>query len=149
MSKRKSRLNIVTASLAAEVRISFGHATSTPSSNREWPHSGWPGPLFRAPSQNSAKDAALRSFAGTFGCMAGRTISKNFDVQPALKIQPEYKSTLSLIRTSCFLEREGREVQAKYAGDDFTVFWRILPLSGMKPNWLKKPCCRETVILAP
>jgi hypothetical protein len=51
--------------------------------------------------------------------MAGRRISKNFDVQPALKIQPEYKSTLSLIRTSCFLEREGREVQAKYAGDDF------------------------------
>jgi hypothetical protein len=64
--------------------------------------------------------------------MAGRTISKNLDVQPALKIQPE--STLSLIRTSCFLERNGREVQAKYAGDDFTVFWLILPLSGMKPN---------------
>jgi hypothetical protein len=61
---------------------------------------------------------------------------------------PEYKSTLSLIRTSCFLEREGRQVQAKYVSDDFMVFWRILPLSGMKPNWLKKPCCRETVILA-
>lgn len=80
--------------------------------------------------------------------MAGRTISKNLDVQPALKIQPEYKSTLSSIRASCFMEREGREVQAKYAGDDFTVFWRILLLSGMKPNWLKKLCCRETVILA-
>ncbi|QPC96018.1 IncP-type conjugal transfer protein TrbI (plasmid) [Mesorhizobium sp. INR15] len=42
-------------------------------------------------SENSAENAARRSFAETFGRVAERTISKNIDVQPTLEIRPGYK----------------------------------------------------------
>jgi type IV secretory pathway VirB10-like protein len=42
-------------------------------------------------SENSAENAARRSFAETFGRVAERTISKNTDVQPTLEIRPGYK----------------------------------------------------------
>lgn len=42
-------------------------------------------------SENTAENAARRSFAETFGRVAERTISKNIDVQPTLEIRPGYK----------------------------------------------------------
>lgn len=42
-------------------------------------------------SSNSAEDAARRNFAETFGRTADRTIQRNMDVQPTLKIRPGYK----------------------------------------------------------
>ena len=42
-------------------------------------------------SEDSAENAARRSFAETFGRVAERTISKNLDVQPTLEIRPGYK----------------------------------------------------------
>lgn len=42
-------------------------------------------------SENSAENAARRSFAETFGRVAERTISKSIDVQPTLEIRPGYK----------------------------------------------------------
>jgi type IV secretion system protein VirB10 len=42
-------------------------------------------------SSNSAEDAARRNFAETFGRVADRTIQRNMDVQPTLKIRPGYK----------------------------------------------------------
>ncbi|AMS45445.1 IncP-type conjugal transfer protein TrbI [Aminobacter aminovorans] len=42
-------------------------------------------------TQDTASDAARRNFAETLGRVAERTISKNLDVQPTLRIQPGYK----------------------------------------------------------
>ncbi|GLS34924.1 conjugal transfer protein TrbI [Mesorhizobium tianshanense] len=42
-------------------------------------------------TQDTASDAARRSFAETFGRVAERTISKNLDVQPTLEIRPGYR----------------------------------------------------------
>lgn len=42
-------------------------------------------------SSNSAEDAARRNFAETFGRMADRTIQRNLDVQPTLRVRPGYK----------------------------------------------------------
>lgn len=42
-------------------------------------------------TQDTASDAARRKFAETFGRVAERTISKNLDVQPTLRIRPGYK----------------------------------------------------------
>lgn len=42
-------------------------------------------------TQETASDAARRSFAETFGRVAERTISKNLDVQPTLEIRPGYQ----------------------------------------------------------
>lgn len=42
-------------------------------------------------SSNSAEDAARRNFAETFGRTADRTIQRNLDAQPTLKIRPGYK----------------------------------------------------------
>lgn len=42
-------------------------------------------------TQDTASDAARRSFAETFGRVAERTISKNLDAQPTLRIRPGYK----------------------------------------------------------
>lgn len=42
-------------------------------------------------SQDSGADAARRNFAETFGRVAERTISKNLDVQPTLKVRPGYR----------------------------------------------------------
>ncbi|KUM24392.1 conjugal transfer protein TrbI [Mesorhizobium loti] len=42
-------------------------------------------------TQDTASDAARRNFAETFGRVAERTISKNLDVQPTLRIRPGYK----------------------------------------------------------
>jgi type IV secretion system protein VirB10 len=39
----------------------------------------------------SAEDAARRSFAETFGQLSERTVSRNLDVQPTLKIRPGYQ----------------------------------------------------------
>ena len=41
-------------------------------------------------TQDTASDAARRNFAETFGRVAERTINKNLDVQPTLKIRPGY-----------------------------------------------------------
>lgn len=41
--------------------------------------------------QDTASDAARRNFAETFGRVAERTINKNLDVQPTLRIRPGYK----------------------------------------------------------
>jgi type IV secretion system protein VirB10 len=41
--------------------------------------------------ENSAENAARRSFVETFGRMAERTISRNMDVQPTLEIRPGYR----------------------------------------------------------
>lgn len=42
-------------------------------------------------TQDTASDAARRSFAETFGRVVERTIDKNLNVQPTLKIRPGYK----------------------------------------------------------
>lgn len=42
-------------------------------------------------TQDTASDAARRNFAETFGRVAERTINKNLDVQPTLRIRPGYK----------------------------------------------------------
>lgn len=42
-------------------------------------------------SSNTAEDAARRNFAETFGRMADRTIQRNLDIQPTLRIRPGYK----------------------------------------------------------
>lgn len=42
-------------------------------------------------TQDTASDAARRNFAETFGRVAERTISKNLDIQPTLRIRPGYK----------------------------------------------------------
>ena len=42
-------------------------------------------------TQDTASDAARRNFAETFGRVAERTISKNLDVQPTLRVRPGYK----------------------------------------------------------
>lgn len=42
-------------------------------------------------TQDTASDAARRNFAETFGRVTERTISKNLDVQPTLRIRPGYK----------------------------------------------------------
>ncbi|MBA3447689.1 MAG: IncP-type conjugal transfer protein TrbI [Pseudaminobacter sp.] len=42
-------------------------------------------------TQDSASDAARRNFAETFGRVAERTINKNLDAQPTLRIRPGYK----------------------------------------------------------
>lgn len=44
----------------------------------------------RERDRSSASDAARRSFAETFGRVAERTITKNLDVQPTLRIRPGY-----------------------------------------------------------
>ncbi|NRP21816.1 Type IV secretion system protein PtlG [Ensifer adhaerens] len=41
--------------------------------------------------RDSASDAVRRSFSETFGRMAERTIGKNLDVQPTLRIRPGYR----------------------------------------------------------
>lgn len=41
--------------------------------------------------RDRASDAARRSFAETFGRMSERTIGKNLDVQPTLRIRPGYR----------------------------------------------------------
>ena len=41
--------------------------------------------------QDTASDAARRNFAETFGRVAERTINKNLDVQPTLRVRPGYK----------------------------------------------------------
>ncbi|MDP9632456.1 UNVERIFIED_ORG: type IV secretion system protein VirB10 [Ensifer adhaerens] len=41
--------------------------------------------------RNRASDAARRSFAETFGRLAERTVGKNLDVQPTLRIRPGYQ----------------------------------------------------------
>ncbi len=45
-------------------------------------------------TQDTASDAARRNFAETFGRVAERTISKNLDVQPTLRIRPGYKFSI-------------------------------------------------------
>ncbi|NSL21701.1 IncP-type conjugal transfer protein TrbI [Agrobacterium tumefaciens] len=42
-------------------------------------------------TQDTASDATRRNFAETFGRVADRTIQRNMDVQPTLKIRPGYK----------------------------------------------------------
>lgn len=42
-------------------------------------------------TQDTASDAARRNFVETFGRVAERTINKNLDVQPTLRIRPGYK----------------------------------------------------------
>ncbi|MGB3386539.1 MAG: IncP-type conjugal transfer protein TrbI, partial [Pseudaminobacter sp.] len=42
-------------------------------------------------TQVTASDAARRNFAETFGRVTERTISKNLDVQPTLRIRPGYR----------------------------------------------------------
>ena len=42
-------------------------------------------------SNDSAADAARRSFAETFGQISQQTVSKNLDAQPTLKIRPGYR----------------------------------------------------------
>lgn len=42
-------------------------------------------------TQDTASDAARRNFAETFGRVTERTISKNLDLQPTLRIRPGYK----------------------------------------------------------
>lgn len=42
-------------------------------------------------TQDTASDAARRNFGETFGRVAERTISRNLDVQPTLKVRPGYK----------------------------------------------------------
>lgn len=42
-------------------------------------------------TQDTASDAARRNFAETFGRVVERTIDRNLDVQPTLKIRPGYK----------------------------------------------------------
>lgn len=42
-------------------------------------------------TQDTASDSARRNFAETFGRVAERTISKNLDIQPTLRIRPGYK----------------------------------------------------------
>lgn len=42
-------------------------------------------------TQDTASDAVRRNFAETFGRVAERTINKNLDVQPTLRIRPGYK----------------------------------------------------------
>jgi type IV secretion system protein VirB10 len=42
-------------------------------------------------TQDTASDAARRNFAETFGRLAERTIDRQMDVQPTLKIRPGYK----------------------------------------------------------
>jgi type IV secretion system protein VirB10 len=42
-------------------------------------------------TQDTASDAARRNFGETFGRVAERTINKNLNVQPTLKIRPGYK----------------------------------------------------------
>ena len=53
-------------------------------------------------TQDTASDAARRNFAETFGRVAKRTISKNLDIQPTLRIRPATSSTSWSTRTSCF-----------------------------------------------
>jgi type IV secretion system protein VirB10 len=47
-------------------------------------------------------DAARRSFSETFGRLAERTISKNLDVQPTLKIRPGYRFNILVDRDLVF-----------------------------------------------
>ena len=42
-------------------------------------------------TQDTASDAARRNFAESFGRLAEQTISRNFNVQPTLKIRPGYR----------------------------------------------------------
>ncbi|MBA8907995.1 IncP-type conjugal transfer protein TrbI [Aminobacter ciceronei] len=42
-------------------------------------------------TQDTASDAARRNFAETFGRVTERTITKNLDVQPTLRVRPGYK----------------------------------------------------------
>lgn len=42
-------------------------------------------------TENSAEDAAHRSFAETFGQISEQTVSRNLNVQPTLEIRPGYK----------------------------------------------------------
>ena len=42
-------------------------------------------------TQDTATDAARRSFAEIFGRVADRTIQPNMDVQPTLQIRPGHK----------------------------------------------------------
>ena len=42
-------------------------------------------------TENSAEDAARRSFAETFGQISEQTVSRNLDVQPTLEIRPGYR----------------------------------------------------------
>lgn len=42
-------------------------------------------------TQDTASDAARRNFAETFGRVGDRTIQRNMDVLPTLKIRPGYK----------------------------------------------------------
>jgi type IV secretion system protein VirB10 len=42
-------------------------------------------------TQDTASDAARRSFAEAFGRVAELTISKNLNVQPTIKIRPGYR----------------------------------------------------------
>ncbi|MBB4233027.1 IncP-type conjugal transfer protein TrbI [Rhizobium mongolense] len=42
-------------------------------------------------TQDTASDAARRNFADSFGRVAERTISKNLNVQPTIRIRPGYK----------------------------------------------------------
>lgn len=42
-------------------------------------------------TQETASDAARRNFAESFGRLAEQTISRNFNVQPTLKIRPGYR----------------------------------------------------------
>lgn len=42
-------------------------------------------------TENSAEDAAHRSFAETFGHISEQTVSRNLNVQPTPEIRPGYK----------------------------------------------------------
>src|SRR5690606_14919074 len=42
-------------------------------------------------TQDTASDAARRNFAETFARVAGRTLSKNLDIQTTLRSRPGYK----------------------------------------------------------
>jgi len=53
-------------------------------------------------TQDTASDAARRSFAETFGSVAERTISNNLDVQPTLRIRPGYKFNVMVDQDTIF-----------------------------------------------
>ncbi|MDK1376404.1 MULTISPECIES: IncP-type conjugal transfer protein TrbI [unclassified Sinorhizobium] len=55
-------------------------------------------------TQNTASDAARRSFAEAFGRVAEQTISKNLNVQPTIRIRPGYKFNILVDQDIIFPE---------------------------------------------
>ncbi|RWM20666.1 MAG: hypothetical protein EOR73_14215 [Mesorhizobium sp.] len=67
----------------------------------------------RAPSPTSSTPFASswqeQTFAGTFGRIAERTISKNIDVQPRLETRPGYRLNIPVDQDIVFREPTNRE----------------------------------------